>query len=66
MQRFFPQHSSQLVLIHAHLPLISKPFIQQNKLREKMLYVKIDKGMYGLPHVGILANELLKKHLPKH
>jgi hypothetical protein len=29
------------------------------------VYIKIQKGMYGLPHAGILANELLKRNLAK-
>jgi hypothetical protein len=28
-----------------------------------LVYIKIWKGMYGLPQAGILANQLLKKHL---
>ena len=34
---------------------------------EKGGYVlmEIQKGMYGLPQAGIIANKLLKKHLPK-
>ncbi len=30
------------------------------------IYVKIQKGMHGLPHAGILAQNLLKKRLNKH
>ncbi len=30
------------------------------------IYIKIQKGMYGLPQAGILAQELLKKCLNKH
>ncbi len=30
------------------------------------LYIKIQKGMYGLPQVGILMQELLEQHLNKH
>ncbi len=40
--------------------------IKQYNLREKMdkdgyLYIKVQKGMYGLPQAGILAQELLEK-----
>jgi hypothetical protein len=31
-----------------------------------LIYIKIQKGMYGLPQAGILAQELLKKRLNKH
>ncbi len=30
------------------------------------IYCKIQKGMYGLPQAGIIAQELLKEHLSKH
>ncbi len=30
------------------------------------IYVKIQKGMYGLPQVGIFAQNLLEKHLNQH
>ncbi len=30
------------------------------------IHIKIQKGMYGLPQAGILAQELLKKCLNKH
>jgi hypothetical protein len=29
------------------------------------VYIEIQKGMYGLPHAGILANELLQRNLTK-
>ena len=32
---------------------------------DKSVYVKVRKGMYGLPHAGIIANELLEKRLNK-
>ena len=30
------------------------------------VYIKIQNSMYGLPQVGILAQELLEAHLNKH
>ena len=30
------------------------------------LYIEIQKGMYGLPQAGMLANKLLKRRLAKH
>jgi hypothetical protein len=30
------------------------------------IYIEVQKGMYGLPQVGILANHLLAKRLPPH
>jgi hypothetical protein len=29
------------------------------------VYIEIQKGMYGLPHAGILTNELLQRNLAK-
>jgi hypothetical protein len=37
-----------------------------NKVVNGYVYMKIRKGMYGLPQAGILTNKLLKKHLAKH
>jgi hypothetical protein len=31
-----------------------------------VVYVKIQKGMYGLPQAGILANKLLEQRLNEH
>jgi hypothetical protein len=33
--------------------------------QEGKVYIEIQKGMYGLPQVGILANELLQRNLAK-
>jgi hypothetical protein len=33
--------------------------------QDRKVYIKIQKGMYGLPHAGILANELLQHNLAK-
>jgi hypothetical protein len=30
------------------------------------IYMEIQKGMYGLPQAGILANKILKFYLAKH
>ena len=30
------------------------------------VYIEIQKGMYGLPQAGMLANKLLKRRLAKH
>eukprot|EP00956_Cyclotella_meneghiniana_P027920 scaffold63927_cov37-Cyclotella_meneghiniana.AAC.1 len=45
--------------------------IQEYKLREKAnkkgcIFLKVVKGMYGLPQAGLLANQLLEKRLNKH
>jgi hypothetical protein len=33
--------------------------------QDRKVYIKIQKGMYGLPQAGILANELLQRNLAK-
>ena len=45
--------------------------IDEYKLKEKAtkdgsIYIEANKGMYGLPQSGLLANELLEKRLNKH
>jgi hypothetical protein len=35
-------------------------------MSDGFIYIKIQKGMYGLKQAGILAQELLKKRLNKH
>ena len=52
-----------------HESLIPEAFMQEYNLKEKVIdnyvYMKIIKGMYGLPHAGRLANNLLKQRLSK-
>ena len=45
--------------------------IAHYKLREKVdekgfLYIRVERGMYGLPHAGIIAQKLLEERLAKH
>ena len=45
--------------------------VEHYKLKDKVdskefVYVKIVKGMYGLPHAGIIAQKLLEVRLNKH
>ena len=50
--------------------LIPQAIIDQFNLMPKVLngyvYMKIMRGMYGLPQSGILANKLLKERLAPH
>ena len=52
------------------LNLIPNEIITEYKLHNivhnRHIYVRIEKGMYGLPQSGILANRLLAKRLSKH
>jgi len=49
------------------LKIIPQIFIDQYNLQAEAkngyVYIKIQKGMYGLPQSGILANKLLKQRL---
>jgi hypothetical protein len=50
---------------------ILEEIIVEYKLCDKVssdshVYVEIQKGMYGLPQAGILAQELLEKQLNEH
>ena len=39
----------------------------QNKVHsDSAVYIEMQKGMYGLPQAGMLANKLLKCRLAKH
>ena len=49
---------------------IPDEIVQEYKLKEKAeangsVYVQANRGMYGLPQSGLLANELLEKRLNK-
>jgi hypothetical protein len=52
------------------IALFPTDIIEHYRLNEKALggyvYMEIQKGMYGLPQAGILANKLLKKRLACH
>ena len=63
-----PMQRKDYMFIPLHL--IPEEILKQYKLknlqREGKVYVEIQKGMYGLPQAGILANQQLKKHLQPH
>ena len=52
------------------LDILPEEIINKYNLRKiahnGWVYIRINKGMYGLPEAGILANKLLRKHLDKH
>jgi hypothetical protein len=64
-----PLHCDKFIQIK--LSDIPNEVIREYKLREKVtkngsIYIRAKCGMYGLPQAGLLANELLEKHLNKH
>ena len=54
-----------------HISMIPQEIIDKYNLMEYVdtngfVYIRIDKGMYGLPQAGIIANKLLAKRLACH
>ena len=53
--------------LRIHIDDIPDEIIQeynlQSKISNKYVYIKAIKGMYGLPHAGLIANELLEERL---
>jgi hypothetical protein len=55
-----------MVINLASLPQETIEKCNLNKIaQDGKVYIEIQKGMYGLPQAGILANELLQRNLPK-
>jgi hypothetical protein len=55
-----------MVINLASLPQETIEKYDLNELsQDGKVYIKIQKGMYGLPQAGILANELLQRNLAK-
>jgi hypothetical protein len=57
--------------IHMKLSNIPDKIIHEYKLRDKTtpsgsIYIVTNRGMYGLPQSGLIANELLEKRLNEH
>ena len=59
---------AEYMFIHANL--VPKEFLDEYNLHDHIhngkLYIKINKGMYGLPQAGKLAHDQLKAHLAKY
>ena len=56
--------------IHIHVIDIPDEIIKEYKLKEKTdakgaVYILANRGIYGLPHSGLLANKILEKRLNK-
>ena len=46
-------------------------FIEEYKLNELVdkndfLFIRVEKGIYGLPHAGIIAQKLLEERIERH
>jgi hypothetical protein len=53
--RLHPNIIPEKIIVHSNLCDIVTP--------DGWVYIEIQKGVYGLPQAGILANQLLEKHL---
>ncbi len=61
----------QYEYVRIKLDDVPEEIIQQYLLQDKVdskgyIFIKVQKGMYGLPQAGILAQNLLEKSLNKH
>jgi hypothetical protein len=56
--------------MHIPIKLIPHEIIDQYNLlplvSDGHVYIEVQKGMHGLPHAGILANQLLARRLAIH
>jgi hypothetical protein len=62
---------SRYEYVHIKIDNVPKEIRKQYNLREKVdskghVYIKVRKGMYGLPQDRILAQKLLEEWLNKH
>ena len=62
------EHSEYMKIPLSHIPdeIIAEYALKRKVHSDGAIYIKIRKGMYGLPQAGMLANKLLKRHLAKH
>jgi hypothetical protein len=64
-----PLHSAKFIQIKfSDIPdeVINKYKLWDKATKNISIYIRAKRGMYGLPQAGLLANELLKKHINKH
>jgi hypothetical protein len=63
-----PMKNSEYMRIPINLipPEIIEEYDLMSKVHNGFIYIRIDKGMYGLPQAGLLANQLLEKRLLPH
>ena len=46
--------------------VITKYNLKDISTRDDSVYLEVNKGMYGLPQAGLLAQELLQERLAQH
>ena len=62
------ERSEYMKIPLSHIPdeIITEYSLKNKVHRDGAIYIEIQKGMYGLPQAGMLANKLLKCRLAKH
>ena len=62
------EHSEYKKIPLAQIPdeIIAEYALKNKGQSDGAVYIEIQKGMYGLPQAGMLANKLLKCRLTKH
>ena len=67
---YLETHLDRYKYMRMQIKLIPQEFIDlyvlNTKVKNGYVYIEIQKGMYGLPQAGILANKLLKTRLADH
>ena len=46
--------------------IIDEYVLKSKATKDRAVYIVANRGMYGLPQSGLLANQLLEKRLNKH
>ena len=62
------ERSEYMKILLTHIPdeIIAEYALKRKVHSDGAIYIKIRKGMYGLPQAGMLANKLLKRRLAQH
>ena len=62
------ERSEYMKIPLSHIPdeIITEYSLRNKVHHDSSIYIEIQKGMYGLPQAGMLANKLLKRRLAKH
>jgi hypothetical protein len=56
----------QLKISNIPEEIIDKYHLQEKATEAGHIYIEANKGMYGLPQAGLIANQLLEKQLNEH
>ena len=62
----YPILSTGLRWVNGPKEVIDEYDLLSKASEDGSIYIEVNKGMYGLPQAGLLANELLEKRLNRH